>query len=86
MIEGLFCNLAVLARELRTRMRGRRAAVVITVYLLLLSALGGMMLYSQLQGIAIGLEPGCGGLCGATTFQPLCRRSNCSWWFSLSRV
>ena len=57
MIEGLFCNLAVLARELRTRMRGRRAAVVITVYLLLLSALGGMMLYSQLQELRSGLNP-----------------------------
>ena len=57
MIERLFCNLAVLARELRTRMRGRRAAIVITVYLLLLSALGGMMLYSQLQELRSGLNP-----------------------------
>ena len=57
MIERLFCNLAVLAKELRTRMRGRRAPVVITVYLLLLSALGGMMLYSQLQGLRSGLDP-----------------------------
>ena len=57
MTERLFCNLAVLARELRTRMRGHRAAVVITVYLLLLSALGGMMLYSQLQGLQSGFNP-----------------------------
>ena len=57
MIETLFRNLAVLAKELRTRMRGRRAAVVITAYLLLLSALGGMMLYSQLQELRSGLNP-----------------------------
>ena len=57
MTERLFCNLAVLARELRTRMRGRRAAVVITVYLLLLSTLGGMMLYSQMQDWRSGLDP-----------------------------
>ena len=57
MIETLFRNLAVLAKELRTRMRGRRAAVAITVYLLLLSTLGGMMLYSQLQELRSGLNP-----------------------------
>ena len=57
MIETLFRNLAVLAKELRTRMRGRRAAVVITAYLLLLSALGGMMLYSQLQELRSSLNP-----------------------------
>ena len=57
MSQIMFRNLAVLARELRTRMRGRRAAVVITIYLLLLSALGGMMLYWQLQELRSGLNP-----------------------------
>lgn len=47
MSRMILLNLAVLAREMRTRMRGRRAAIVITVYLLLLSGLGGMMLYFQ---------------------------------------
>ena len=69
MTEGLFCNLAVLARELRTRMRGRRAAVVITLYLLLLSTLGGMMLYSQMQEWRSGPGPGFGSLRGSATFR-----------------
>ena len=71
MTERLFCNLAVLARELRTRMRGRRAAVVITVYLLLLSALGGMMLYSQLEGLRSGLNPVAAASVGQQLFATL---------------
>ena len=51
-------NLAVLTKELRTRMRGRRAAVVITVYLLLLSSVAGMMLYSQQRELQSGLSLG----------------------------
>ena len=47
MSRMILLNFAVLTREMRTRMRGRRAAIVITVYLLLLSGLGGMMLYFQ---------------------------------------
>ena len=71
MTETLFRNLAVLAKELRTRMRGRRAAVVITVYLLLLSTLGGMMLYSQLQELRLGLNPGMAASVGLQLFGTL---------------
>ena len=71
MTETLFRNLAVLAKELRTRMRGRRAAVVITLYLLLLSTLGGMMLYSQLQELRLGLNPGMAPSVGLQLFGTL---------------
>lgn len=49
-------NMAVLNKELRTRMRGRRAAVIITVYLLLLSSVAGLMLYGQQQALESGLS------------------------------
>ena len=64
MSPAILRNLAVLTKELRTRMRGRRAAVVITVYLLLLSSVAGMMLYGQqweLQsGLSLGAAPSVG--------------------------
>ncbi|MBI2868226.1 MAG: ABC transporter permease subunit [Chloroflexi bacterium] len=47
MKQALLRNTAVLTKELRTRMRGRRAAIVITVYLLLLAGIGALMLYIQ---------------------------------------
>ena len=56
MSRTILINLAVLAREMRTRMRGRRAAIVITVYLLLLSSLGGMMLYFQREQVRSGYD------------------------------
>ena len=57
MIQKMLLNLAVLTRELRTRMRGRRAVVVITVYLLLLSGIGGLMLYFQMNLLQSGFDP-----------------------------
>ena len=42
----LTLNLAVLSRELRTRMRGRRAAIIITVYLLALAGAGAAFLHT----------------------------------------
>ena len=55
MSPAILRNLAVLTKEFRTRMRGRRAAVVITVYLLLLSGVAGLMLYGQQQELQSGL-------------------------------
>ncbi len=49
-------NMAVLNKELRIRMRGRRAAVIITVYLLLLASVAGSMLYGQQQALESGLS------------------------------
>ena len=49
-------NIAVLHKEMRTRMRGRRAAVIITVYLLLISSVAGLMLYGQQQALQSGLS------------------------------
>ena len=57
MSPAILRNLAVLTKELRTRMRGRRAAVVITVYLLLLSSVAGLMLYGQQRELQPGLSP-----------------------------
>ena len=57
MTQAMLLNLAVFAKELRTRMRGLRAAVVVTVYLLLLSGVGGIMLYIQLQQFRSGFNP-----------------------------
>ena len=56
MSPAILRNLAVLTKELRTRMRGRRAAVVITVYLLLLSSVAGLMLYGQQRELQSGLS------------------------------
>ncbi len=49
MKESFIRNLAVLNKELKTRMRGRRAAVTITVYLLIITIIGAVMLYIQQQ-------------------------------------
>ena len=56
MSPAILRNLAVLTKEIRTRMRGRRAAVVITVYLLLLSSVAGLMLYGQQRELQSGLS------------------------------
>jgi ABC-2 type transport system permease protein len=47
--QALIRNMAVLTKELRTRMRGRRAAIIITVYLVLLAGIGALMLFIQQQ-------------------------------------
>ncbi len=49
-------NMAVLNKELRIRMRGRRAAVIITLYLLLLASVAGSMLYGQQQALESNLS------------------------------
>jgi ABC-2 type transport system permease protein len=49
--QTLVRNMAVLTKELRTRMRGRRAAIIITVYLALLTGIGALMLFIQRQQI-----------------------------------
>ena len=54
MREMLTRNSSVLAKELRTRMRGRRAAITITVYLLLIAGIGAVMLYIQQQQVRYG--------------------------------
>jgi ABC-type transport system involved in multi-copper enzyme maturation permease subunit len=47
-------NTAVLTKELKTRMRGRRAAIIITAYLVLLAGIGALMLYTQQQQFRYG--------------------------------
>ena len=71
MTQAMLLNLAVLTKELRTRMRGRRAAVVVTVYLLLLSGLGGLMLYIQLVQLRSGINPGVASDVGFQLFATL---------------
>ena len=71
MIQTMLLNLAVLTRELRTRMRGRRAVAVITVYLLLLSSIGGLMLYIQLEQLRSGFYPGMASTVGYQIFAAL---------------
>ncbi len=54
MREMFVRNTAVLTKELRTRMRGRRATIIITVYLLLLAGIGALMLYVQQRQLQYG--------------------------------
>ena len=54
MRERLLRDLAVLVKELRTRMRGPRAALVITVYLLVLAGLGSLVLQLQQNRLSSG--------------------------------
>jgi ABC-type transport system involved in multi-copper enzyme maturation permease subunit len=46
--------MAVLIKEMRTRMRGRRAAITISVYLLLIAGIGAVMLYTQQRQFQYG--------------------------------
>ena len=71
MMQAMILNLAVLTKELRTRMRGRRTAVVVTVYLLLLSSLGGLTLYIQLEQFRSGFNPGAAPAVGFQLFSAL---------------
>ena len=71
MMQAMLLNLAVLTKELRTRMRGRRTAVVVTVYLLLLSSLGGLTLYIQLEQFRSGFNPGAAPAVGFQLFSTL---------------
>ena len=71
MMQAMILNLAVLTKELRTRMRGRRTAVVVTVYLLLLSSLGGLTLYIQLEQFRSGFNPGAAPAVGFQLFSTL---------------
>ena len=71
MKRAMLLNLAVLTREMRTRMRGRRAAVVITVYLLLLSGIGGWMIYTQHQDLRSGFNAGAASTMGLQIFATL---------------
>ena len=71
MKRAMLLNLAVLTRELRTRMRGRRAAVVITVDLLLLSAIGGWMIYTQHQDLRSGFNASAASTMGLQIFATL---------------
>ena len=52
---------AILVKDLRSRMRGRRAFVTLTIYLLLLAGFGWMIERLSEQTIAFSTCPGCGG-------------------------
>jgi len=52
---------AILVKDLRGRMRGRRAFVTLTIYLLLLAGFGWMIERLNEQTIAFSTCPGCGG-------------------------
>lgn len=71
MRQILLRNLAVLNKELRTRMRGRRAAIIITVYLLLLAGIGALMLYIQQQQLQSGFSLASAATLGTQMFAVL---------------
>lgn len=52
---------AILVKDLRGRMRGRRAFVTLTIYLLLLAGFGWMIERLNEQSMAFSSCPGCGG-------------------------
>ena len=68
MSQTMLRNLAVLTKEMRTRMRGSRASVVISVYLLILSSIGAWMIYSQQQELRSGFNASAASDIGRQTF------------------
>jgi ABC-2 type transport system permease protein len=66
--ELLIRDLAVLSKELRTRMRGRRAALTITVYLLLIAGIGAVMLYMQQRQFQYGFNASSASNMGSQMF------------------
>ena len=68
MSQTMLRNLAVLTKEMRTRMRGSRAAVVISVYLLILSSIGAWMIYFQQQELRSGFNASTASDIGRQTF------------------
>jgi len=69
--ESFVRNLSVLTKELRTRMRGRRAAITITVYLLLIAGIGAVMLYIQQQQFQYGYSVSSASNMGSQMFAVL---------------
>ena len=68
MSQTMLRNLAVLTKEMRTRMRGSRATVVISVYLLILSSIGAWMIYFQQQELRSGFNASTASDIGRQTF------------------
>ena len=68
MSQTMLRNLAVLTKEMRTRMRGSRASVVISVYLLILSSIGAWMIYSQQRELRSGFNASTASDIGLQTF------------------
>ena len=71
MSQTMLRNLAVLTKEMRTRMRGSRAAVVISVYLLILSSIGAWMIYFQQRELRSGFNASAASDIGLQTFMVL---------------
>ncbi len=71
MKETIIRNMAVLFKELRTRMRGRRAVITITVYLLLIAGIGAILLYIEQQQFQYGYNASRAAAIGAQLFTVL---------------
>ncbi|MBI2918344.1 MAG: ABC transporter permease subunit [Chloroflexi bacterium] len=69
--DHLLVNLAVLIRELRTRMRGRRAAIIITLYLAMLAIGGALVLEAQRTSMQFSYNPAVAARTGTQVFTVL---------------